>query len=166
MGKRVINFRLSERSRSWLYEKSQLENRSQSQIVDELIRLDEQKKNGYVDELAKAISRDLATKWDGMFAAVNQNNKMLKVQRLLNNYQMTALDLRTSYEEMEKANYTHFAITHAEKTVADEIKALQVAKAEARRKKKGGKNFEPDGRSERDLSKPTSEEQAEVEAVT
>jgi hypothetical protein len=151
MTKKLVTFRLSEAARNYLVEKSTRESKTQLQIIEELILLDRQKKNGYVDELAKAISKKMGDELKSIRIAVNENNKILKIQQHIINYQMLAQELRMDYHLYEEGTYRHFAFGHAEKIVKAEIKALQVIKAEQRKKVKAVNVYESDGASQSDL---------------
>ena len=135
MAKKQFNIRISESSYQYIQEKCANENKTQAECIESLLRFDQQKKNGYVDDLAQAITNQLNEKLKSMRIAVNENNKLLKVQGRVLNYQLLAHELKMKYDEY--GNYEHFAFEYATTEVKEEIKRLQVIKSDQRKKVKG-----------------------------
>ena len=128
MARKMVSLRLSEAMAEYLFKKSKAENRTQVSIVEELLKVDEMNKNGYVDNLARAITKELNKNLKSMRIAVNQNNRILKVHQLITNYMMLAQDLRMAYNEY--GDYRHFAFEHAERKVEEELRRDEVAEKE------------------------------------
>ena len=66
----------------------------------------------------------------------DENNRLLKINQDITNYQMLAHQLKMLYDEY--GDYRHFAFEPVEEKVKEEIKCQQVIKAGQRIKKMNG----------------------------
>ncbi len=140
MNKKLVNFRIKQSLYEYLLEKCESEGKTQVEVIEELLILDKQKKNGYVDDLANAISSRLNDKLKSMRIAVNENNKLLKIEQNVLNYLLLAQTINMPYDKY--GDYRHDAFGHATEQVNEEIKRLQVIKSEQRKKKSNQENGE------------------------
>ncbi len=62
MAKRQVNIRMSEESYDYLVSKCESENKTRVEVIEQLLKQDEQKKNNYIDDLADAIYKRLSDK--------------------------------------------------------------------------------------------------------
>ncbi|MDO4927122.1 MAG: hypothetical protein Q3980_15870 [Turicibacter sp.] len=137
MAKKQVNIRMSENIYEYLIEKCEAENKTQIEVIEELLIQDKQRKNNYVDDLADAISSRLNDKLKPMRIAVNENNKLLKIEQNVLNYLLLAQTINMPYDQY--GDYKHDAFAYATDQVNEEIKRLQVIKAEQKIKSKKNK---------------------------
>ena len=138
MSKERVNFRISSSNKDHLIRKADKHGISMNAVIEELIDQDRKKSSEFVDELADAIYKRLDDRLTSIRIAANENNKLLKVIQKVINYLLMAQGINMPYKHFDTNNkkYMHFAITEATEEVKNDIKKLQVIKAEARKNKK------------------------------
>ena len=115
MTKKMVSLRLSQRAATYLAEKSKTEKRTQVSIIEEFLKIDEQNKSGYMENLAKAVTAELNKNLKPIRLAINDTNRIVKIHGELINYQMLAHQLKMPYYEY--GEYRHFAREEAEKII-------------------------------------------------
>jgi len=111
---------------------------SESVVIERLLNESEIKGANFSDEVATIIYRKLSDKLKGMLIAVNENNKMLKTNERVLNYLL--ISNRVTMEDIEQAEmsgYLHPALRLAKDATKQDIKALQIIKANQRARKAG-----------------------------
>ena len=130
MGKERIDLKVSAANKEYLVKAAADHGLTQTAYIVRLIEQDRKKSAEFVDELANAIYKKLDDRTKSIRIAVNENNKILKIQQRLINFLMMALGIKMTYTQYVK----HPAAIAAEEEVMKEIKKLQVIKAEQRKK--------------------------------
>ena len=134
MAKKQVNVRMSEKFYEYLVSKCEQEGKTQIEVIEELLLRDEQQKNSYVDDLADAITSRLNEKMKSIRLAVNENNKLLKVEQQVLNYLLLSQKINMPHDQY--GDYVHDIFGVATEKVNEDIKRLQVIKAEQKKKNK------------------------------
>lgn len=129
-----IHARVNTDLHQYVKSRAKAENKTISDVIEDMIIHDMKLKEGYVEELANAISSKLNDKLKSMRIAVNENNKLLKIEQNVLNYLLLAQTINMPYDQY--GDYKHDAFACATEQVNEEIKRLQVIKAEQKKKKK------------------------------
>ena len=136
MSKVRVDLRLNERANAYLVELTKSTAKSKTEVIETLL-LEAQKRTSTLSEdIAKMVYSQLSGKLKGMHIAVNENNKLLKVNERMINYHFLANRTVTPSEKLEEwGNYRHPALAYAKAEVQKEIKALQIVKANQKKNK-------------------------------
>lgn len=132
MNKKRVEFRLNEKAEAHLKEKSKQLGLTKTALIEKLLLEDKKKDIEFVDELANAIYKKLDDRTKSIRIAVNENNKIIKTQQKILNYFLLAQGIKMAYTA-----FAHPAVVAAEEEVKQEIKRLQVIKADQRKKQEG-----------------------------
>jgi len=141
MNKIKTKVSLTKESYDYLQSLASLEGNA-SIAVEKLLQHHKLKKSTLAEDIANDVFRQMSSKIKGMHIAVNENNKLLKVSERILNYQLIkgrfphpGFDRELS--EVEQQRYKHPALHYAHDETKKDIKALQIIKAN-QKKKKGG----------------------------
>jgi len=138
MSKVRVDLRLNEHANAYLIELTKTTAKSKTEVIETLLLEAQKRKSSLAEDIAKIVYVQLSDKLKGMHIAVNENNKLLKTNERMMNYHFLINRMVTPLENLnEWANYKHPALVHAKGEVQKEIKALQITKANQKKKQKG-----------------------------
>jgi hypothetical protein len=128
-----IHARVNTDLHKYVKEKAKAQNKTISDVIEDMILHDIKIESSYVDDLANAISSKLNEKMKSMRLAVNENNKLLKVEQQVLNYLLLSQKINMPHDKY--GDYVHDIFGVATEKVNEDIKRLQVIKAEQKKKK-------------------------------